>query len=86
MLPGLWQVLVSLGLFAAVRSLPRSINLVGGWYLLSGTVVLVLAAQARGMQHELDPWLMGLPFAVGQFLMAGILWHASIEDDDGEER
>ena len=35
MLPGLWQVLVSLGVFASVRSLPRTIALAGAWYFLS---------------------------------------------------
>lgn len=80
-LPGLWQVLVSLGIFSAIGSLPRPINLVGTWYLLSGMVVLVIAAQNR----EFDPWLMGVPFAIGQLLMAGILWRASSEGDHAED-
>ena len=83
-LPGLWQVLIALGIFAAVRSLPRAINLAGGWYLLSGTVVLILAAEGRGIPQRLDPWMMGLPFAIGQFLMAAILWQASLEGEHDE--
>ena len=39
MLPGLWQVMVSLGVFASVRSLPRTIALGGAWYFLSGFAV-----------------------------------------------
>jgi hypothetical protein len=76
-LPGLWQVLVSLGVFASVRSLPRSVALAGGWYFVAGFVVLVLASQ----NHTLSPWTMGLPFVIGQSLMAAILYFASEEPD-----
>ncbi len=77
MLPGLWQVLVSLGVFASVRSLPRTVALAGTWYFLSGFVVLLLASQT----HSLSPWTMGVPFAIGQSLMAAILYFASGEKD-----
>jgi len=77
MLPGLWQVLVSLGLFASVRSLPRSIALAGAWYFISGFTILLLASQS----HTLSPWTMGLPFAIGQILMAALLYFASGDDD-----
>ena len=73
MLPGLWQVLVSLGVFASVRSLPRSVALGGAFYFLAGFTVLILASQS----HTLSPWTMGLPFAIGQSLMAAILHFAS---------
>jgi hypothetical protein len=76
MLPGLWQLLVSLGVFASVRSLPRSIALTGAWYFLSGFTVLLLASQS----HTLSPWTMGLPFAAGQLLMAALLHFASGEN------
>ena len=36
MLPGLWQVLVSLGVFASVRSLPRTVAFAGAWYFVAG--------------------------------------------------
>jgi len=77
MLPGLWQVLVSLGIFASVRSLPRSIAFGGAWYFVSGFTVLLLASQS----HLLSPWTMGLPFAAGQLLMAALLFFASGEND-----
>lgn len=77
MLPGLWQVLVSLGIFASVRSLPRSIAFAGAWYFLSGFTVVVLASQS----HALSPWTMGLPFAAGQLLMAALLYFASGDQD-----
>ena len=76
-LPGLWQVLVSLGVFASVRSLPRSVALAGAWYFVAGFVVLVLASRS----HALSPWTMGLPFAIGQGLMAAVLYFASGETD-----
>jgi hypothetical protein len=76
-LPGLWQVLVSLGVFASVRSLPRSVAIAGAWYFVAGFVVLVLGSQT----HGLSPWAMGLPFAIGQWLMAAILFVASEETD-----
>ena len=79
-LPGLWHVLVSLGVFASVRSLPRSIAFGGAWYFVSGSVVLLIASQS----HLLSPWTMGLPFAAGQLLMAALLYFAS-GDDDAED-
>jgi hypothetical protein len=77
LLPGLWQVLVSLGVFASIRSLPRSVALAGAWYFVAGFTVLLLASQS----HTLSPWMMGLPFTVGQSLMAAILYVASGETD-----
>jgi hypothetical protein len=80
MLPGLWLVLVSLGVFASARSLPGMVVIAGAWYFVAGFCVLVLASQS----HALSPWSMGLPFAIGQFLLAAILYFAS-EDSDAEE-
>ncbi len=80
MLPGLWQLFVSLGIFASVRTLPRSMTLAGGWYFLTGFLSLVLASES----HALSPWLMGLPFLGGQLLMASILYF-STGDADGED-
>ncbi len=79
MLPGIWQVLVSLGIFASTRSLPRIVTIVGAWYFVVGFVVLMLGSQS----HTLSPWTMGLPFVIGQLLMAIVLHFAS-GDDDGE--
>src|SRR5262249_61360086 len=77
LLPGLWQVLVSLGVFASVRTLPRSVALAGAWYFVAGFVVLLLASQS----HALSPWTMGLPFVIGQALMAAIIYFATGETD-----
>jgi hypothetical protein len=77
MLPGLWQVLVSLGIFASVRSLPRTVGFAGAWYFLAGFTTLLLASAS----HVLSPWTMGLPFVLGQLLMAALLHLASGETD-----
>src|ERR1700722_603609 len=79
LLPGLWQVLVSLGIFASVRSLPRSVALIGAWYFISGFTVLILGSA----HHTLSPWTMGVPFVIGQSLMAALL-HIASEDTDAE--
>jgi len=80
LLPGLWQVLVSLGVFASVRTLPRSVALAGAWYFVAGFTVLLIASQT----HELSPWTMGLPFVIGQSLMATIIYFASgVSDVEG---
>ena len=78
-LPGVWQVLVSLGISASARSLPRIVTLVGAWYFVAGFAVLMLASES----HALSPWAMGLPFVIGQCLMAAAL-HLASGDDDGE--
>jgi hypothetical protein len=69
MLPGLWQVLFSLGFFASCRSLPRPMFAVGVWYLAAGLASIALTVDA----NHFSPWVMALPFGFGQFLMAAIL-------------
>ena len=70
MLPGLWQVLFSLGIFASCRLLPRATFGVAVFYLASGLTCLALA---RG-EAAFSPWAMGLPFGVGQLLAAAVLY------------
>jgi len=77
LLPGLWQLLVSLGIFASVRSLPRTVAFAGASYFVAGFGCLLLASQS----HALSPWTMGLPFVIGQLLMAAILHFASGDHD-----
>ncbi len=69
MAPGLWQITFGLGVCASVRFLPRALMLVGGWYLACGLVCLALARAG----HAFTPWAMGVPFGVGQWLIAIIL-------------
>lgn len=69
MLPGLWQVIFSLGVFASCRFLPRQMFVVGVWYLSAGLAGIALG----GIKGTCSPWTMGIPFGVGQLLVAGIL-------------
>jgi hypothetical protein len=68
MLPGLWQIVFCLGAFAVARILPRPMFIVGVWYLVCGLTCLQF-----GQASPLSGWTMGLPFGVGQLLVAGIL-------------
>lgn len=69
MLPGLWQLVFSLGVFASCRFLPRQMFIVGVWYLVAG----LLCLGAAGVTRTLSPWLMGIPFGVGQLMVAAVL-------------
>jgi len=69
MLPGLWQLLFSLGVFASCRFLPPQTFAVGVWYLVAGLATLVLQSGSRAML----PWTMGIPFGIGQLLVAAIM-------------
>jgi hypothetical protein len=69
MLPGLWELIFSLGVFASCRFLPRQMFAVGVWYLAAGLFCLAAASATR----TLSPWAMGVPFGVGQLLVAAVL-------------
>jgi hypothetical protein len=77
MLPGLWQVIYSLGVFASCRFLPRPMIAAGAWYLLTGLICLAL-----GDARSLAPWTMGFAFGAGQLLVAGVLLTANPENED----
>ena len=70
LLPGLWQIMFSLGIFASARLLPRPLFGVAAFYMITGSVLLALARTGL----SLDPWAMGVPFVVGQLASAGILY------------
>jgi len=72
MLPGLWQIVFSLGVLASCRSLPRAMFAVGIWYLAAGLAMLAFANGTRAFA----PWAMALPFGVGQLLMAAVLYRS----------
>ncbi len=69
LLPGLWQLLLALMGFAALPNLPRGMIWICAWYFVTGMVVLVAAAQTE----VLAPWMMGVPFLVGQVAVGLIL-------------
>jgi hypothetical protein len=82
LLPGLWQLLFGLGNLAAHRLLPAPALCVGVLFVASGTACLWFGERA------LDPWAMGMPFAVGQVALAAILWwhHERAESARGDIR
>jgi hypothetical protein len=69
MLPGLWQLLFSLGVFASRRFLPRQMLWVGIWYLVCGLASLMIESGTT----TFSPWIMGIPFGIGQLLVAAVL-------------
>ncbi len=77
MLPGLWQIIFSLGFLASCRSLPRPMYAVGVWYLAAGLAGLVAASG----EHAFSPWAMAVPFGIGQLLMAAILYRSVGRND-----
>lgn len=78
MLPGLWQILFGLGVFASCRFLPRAMLLVGWWYLGCGLLCLALG----GGPQAFAPWTMTAPFGVGQALVAAVLRLSAGAGDD----
>lgn len=80
LLPGLWQIFYSLGVFASCRLLPRPTFVVAVFYLASGLTCLSLG---RG-PGAFSPWAMGLPFGIGQFLAAAVLYRTLERSDETE--
>jgi hypothetical protein len=69
MMPGLWQIIYSLGIFASCRFMPRTMLAAAAWYLTTG-----LGCLALGNARSLSPWAMGFPFVAGQLLVAVVLY------------
>jgi len=74
MMPGLWQVTFSLGIFSSCRFLPRPMLAAGAWYLATG-----LGCIALGGNRALSPWTMAVAYGVGQLLIAGVLFFNTSE-------
>jgi hypothetical protein len=70
LLPGLWAIMFSLGVFASRRMLPWAMLLVAVHYLITGLLCIAL-----GHDGPFFPaWAMALTFGTGQFMAAGILY------------
>jgi hypothetical protein len=72
MLPGLWQVIFSLGVFSSCRFLPRPMIAAGMWYLFTGLFCVSL-----GDARAFSPWAMGVPYGAGQLLVAVVLLYSA---------
>ena len=82
LLPGLWQIIFSLGVFASCRCLPRPMLLVGMWFLFTG-----FACIALGDKRALAPATMSYAYAIGMAFVSAI-HHLSAKkaliDEDNE--
>lgn len=79
LLPGLWSILFSLGIFASFRLLPRATFFVALWYLAAGLLCLAFARD----EQAYTPWAMAIPFGIGQLLAASVLYW-TLERNHGE--
>jgi hypothetical protein len=70
LLPALWSILFSLGIYASGRHLPAGTTFVASYYLAAG---LLCIRFAQGEQ-TLQPWTMALTFGAGQFITGFILY------------
>jgi len=77
MIPGVWQVIFSLGIFSSCRFLPRPLLAAGAWYLMTGLFCIAL-----GGSRALSPWAMGIPCGAGQLLVAVLLLFSTHEGAD----
>lgn len=69
LLPGVWAICFSLGIFASVPSVTPAVIWVALYYLVAGSMCLI-CGQGTAALH---PWQMGGTFGLGQLLMAVIL-------------
>ena len=83
LLPGLWALVYSLGVFAARPYLPRAIGWVGAYYLAAGGYLLWIAEPSAVP----SPWGMGMTFGFGQLGLA-VVFYLNIEryEDTAEQR
>lgn len=75
LLPGLWQIVLALGVFASCRSLPAPLIAIGVWYFGSGLICIAVADA-----NPLSPLAMGIPFGGGQLLAAALIQFIGARD------
>jgi len=68
--PGLWAILVGMGVLASRQILPKGIAWVGAFYLLAG----LLSIEWARVHTPFSPGAMGIPFGIGQAAAAGVLY------------
>src|SRR5262249_7501312 len=77
MIPGLWQIIFSLGVFSSCRFLPRLMVVAGAWYLLTGLICIAFC-DARAF----SPCAMAIPYGIGQLLVSAILFATAEAADE----
>ncbi len=68
--PGLWSIFFGMGILASRPLLPTGTTFVGAFYLLCGLVSIEYSHHVQAF----SPWVMAIPFGVGQSMAAGILY------------
>jgi hypothetical protein len=68
LLPAMWMLLFGLGVWSAAKVFSRAMSVVAGYYLLAGSVSLLLASK-----YPFAPAVMFCGFGIGQILMSGVL-------------
>lgn len=81
MLPGMWQIIFSLGVFASCRCLPRLMLVVGAWFLVTG-----LGCIALGDARALAAATMSYAYSIGMMLVAGIHYFSARKASTGEDK
>jgi hypothetical protein len=69
LLPGIWSLMFSLGIFASRPYLPRGVGWVGAFFLAAGALLLGFSESAL-----VQPWYVGGVFGVGQLLLAYVMY------------
>ena len=64
-------------MFSSCRFLPRAMVAAGLWYMLTGLICISV-----GDARALSPWAMGIPYGVGQLLVATILLFTATKGND----
>lgn len=86
MLPGMWSLIYSLGLFACCQHLPRQSIWAAYYYLVGGTVCLWHSFILRGTDTTFSSaWYMVVLFGGGQFLLGWILYWTLERRHDQED-
>ena len=69
LLPGIWSVMFSLGIFASRPYLPRGVGWVGAFFLAAGALLLCFSESSLS-----QPWYMGGVFGGGQLMVAYVMY------------
>ncbi len=78
LLPALWSIIFSLGIFASSAYLPAGSIAVALYYLIAGLVCL----RWGQAEQALRPWTMVVTFAVGQWITAAVLYRQQEPEDE----
>ncbi|MFO0944279.1 MAG: hypothetical protein U0930_26520 [Pirellulales bacterium] len=79
LLPALWMLCFSLGLFGLRRKLPIASAYVAVYFF----VAAVVSVRLVDTTYALSGWVMGLSFGVGQILLATVLYFGVKDVDHG---